>query len=171
MIAEHYGLQVDATAVFHHKESLFGELQADAKLIEPVVAFARRVAGTHPVAIASGGPRPVVTRSLQLAGLAPMFKVVVTADDVVWADVGLVEATALGHALAPVAEKAMEKVKKAAPAKAPKAAKAEKAPAKKAAAKKAAPKAAAKKAPAKKAAPAAKKAPAKKTAAPKKKGK
>src|SRR5512138_1627419 len=83
LIAQHYGLQVDATAVFHHKEALFGELQADAKLIEPVVAFARRVCRTHPVAIASGGPRPVVMRSLELAGLAPMFRVIVTADDVV----------------------------------------------------------------------------------------
>lgn len=83
LIAEHYALKVDATAVFHHKEALFGELQADAKLIEPVAEFARRVARTHPVAIASGGPRDVVTRSLELAGLAPLFKVVVTADDVV----------------------------------------------------------------------------------------
>jgi large subunit ribosomal protein L4 len=99
--------------------------------------------------------------------------------DILWSDVVLVEAGAIGHELAPVAEKAVEKVKvakkKASPAKTEaKAAKAEaKAPAKKkAAAKKAAPKAPAKKAPAKKAAakPAAKKAAAKK-AAPKKKGK
>ena len=98
--------------------------------------------------------------------------------DILWSDVVLVEAGAIGHELSPVAEKAVEKVKvkKAASKKAPKAekaeAKAEKATAKKAAAKKAAPKAAAKKAPAKKAAakPAAKTAAAKK-AAPKKKGK
>ncbi len=101
--------------------------------------------------------------------------------DILWSDVVLVEAGAIGHELSPVAEKAAEKVKvKKAAAKAPKAekaakaeAKAEKSTAKKTAAKKAAaPKAAAKKAPAKKAAakPAAKKAAAKK-AAPKKKGK
>jgi large subunit ribosomal protein L4 len=94
--------------------------------------------------------------------------------DILWSDVVLVEAGAIGHELAPVAEKAVEKVKATKKASPAKAAKAEaKAPAKKAAAKKAAPKAAAKKAaPAKKAAakPAAKKAAAKK-AAPKKKGK
>lgn len=97
--------------------------------------------------------------------------------DLLWSDVVLVEAGAIGQDLAPVAEKAVEKVKVKAPVKAKtpkaeKAAKASKAAAKKTAAKKAAPKAAAKKAPAKKAAPkaAAKKAPAKK-AAPKKKGK
>ena len=103
--------------------------------------------------------------------------------DILWSDVVLVEAGAIGHELSPVAEKAVEKVKvkKAASKKAPKAekaeAKAEKATAKKSAAKKSAPKAAAKKAPAKKAAakPAAKKAAAKAEkaakAAPKKKGK
>jgi len=98
--------------------------------------------------------------------------------DLLWSDVVLVEAGAIGHELSPVAEKAVEKVKvkKAASKKAPQAAKAEakaeKATAKKTAAKKAAPKAAAKKAPAKKAAPkAAAKKPAAKKAAPKKKGK
>lgn len=109
--------------------------------------------------------------------------------EVLWSDVVLVEAPAIGHELAPVAEKAPEPVKvrkasaKASPAKAEAAAKKAEAKAAKgakqaakAAAKQAAPKgaakAAAKKAPAKKAAPkaAAKKAPAKK-AAPKKKGK
>jgi beta-phosphoglucomutase family hydrolase len=83
LIAGHYQLEVDPHSVFHHKEALFQEVQADAKLIEPVVEFARRMASTHPVAIASGGPREIVSRSLELSGLAPLFKVVVTADDVV----------------------------------------------------------------------------------------
>lgn len=83
LIAEHYRLKIDADAVFHHKESLFKQLQADARLIAPVVEIAHRVARTHPVAIASGGPREIVARSLELSGLAPLFKVVVTADDVV----------------------------------------------------------------------------------------
>lgn len=82
LIAQHYQLTVDTEAIFHHKEALFTELQADAQLIGPVVDFARRVAQTHPVAIASGGPRFIVQRSLELAGLAPLFKVVISADDV-----------------------------------------------------------------------------------------
>lgn len=109
--------------------------------------------------------------------------------DLLWSDVVLVEASAIGQTLAPVAEKAVEKVKvkKAGTPKTPKARKAaetsKKATAKKAAVKSAKPaaaknaaaktaaakNAAAKKAPAKPAA--AKKAPAKKAAAPKKKGK
>jgi len=96
--------------------------------------------------------------------------------DLLWSDVVLVEASAIGQTLAPVAEKAVDKVKvkKSGTPKTPKAKKAaetaKKATAKKAAVKKApGKKAAAKKAPAKPAA--AKKAPAKKAAAPKKKGK
>lgn len=96
--------------------------------------------------------------------------------DLIWSDVVLVEGPAIGHDLAPVAEKAVEKVKvkkasaKKSPAKAEKAAaKAEAKEAKKATAKKVAKKSAATSA-AKKSAPkaAAKKAPAKKKAAAKK---
>lgn len=83
LIAKHYGLAIDAQRVFHEKEALFTELQRDAKLIAPTVAFARQAAATHPMAIASGGPRDIVRRSLELAGLAPLFRAVVTADDVV----------------------------------------------------------------------------------------
>lgn len=83
LIAAHYGLKIDAQRVFHEKESLFTELQKDAQLIAPTVEFARKAAATHPMAIASGGPRDIVRRSLELAGLAPLFKAVVTADDVV----------------------------------------------------------------------------------------
>ncbi len=83
LIAKHYGLSVNAEEVFHAKEKLFQEIQGDAKLIRPVADFARRAAMTHPVAIASGGPRDIVRRSLELAGLTSLFKVVVSADDVV----------------------------------------------------------------------------------------
>ena len=82
LIAKHYGLAIDGDQVFHAKEKLFGEIQGEARLIQPVAEFARRVAATHPVAVASGGPRDIVLRSLQLADLDSIFKVVVTADDV-----------------------------------------------------------------------------------------
>ena len=82
LIGEHYGLTIDPDEVFDHKEGLFAELQADAQLIGPVVEFARRAALTHPVGVASGGPRTIVVRSLEITGLADLFPVVVTADDV-----------------------------------------------------------------------------------------
>jgi len=82
LIAEHYGLTVDPERVFHEKEALFADIQADAELIGPTVEFARRMARTHPLAIASGGPRHIVRRSLEISGLASLFPVVVTSDDV-----------------------------------------------------------------------------------------
>ena len=83
LIAKHYGLTIDVERVFHEKEALFTELQQDAQVIAPTVAFARAAAKTHPMAVASGGPRDFVRRSLELAGLMPLFKAVVSADDVV----------------------------------------------------------------------------------------
>ena len=87
LIAAHYGLKIDVHAVFHHKETLFVELQKDAKLIEPVVEFARRMSLTHPVSIASGGPREIVRGMLELTGLASLFNkdnysFVITPEDV-----------------------------------------------------------------------------------------
>ena len=82
LIGEHYGLAVDVERVFHEKEALFTEGLAAVKVIAPVVEIARRVALTRPVAIASGGPRQVVMRSLAVTGLAALFPVVVSADDV-----------------------------------------------------------------------------------------
>ena len=84
MIAAHYGRTIDAHAVFDHKEALFVEIQKDAKLIEPVVEIARRMSLTHPVSIASGGPRVIVRGMLELTGLASLFdyNVVITPEDV-----------------------------------------------------------------------------------------
>ena len=84
LIAAHYGLTIDAHAVFDHKEALFVEIQKDAKLIEPVVEIARRMSLTHPVSIASGGPRVIVRGMLELTGLASLFdyNVVITPEDV-----------------------------------------------------------------------------------------
>jgi beta-phosphoglucomutase-like phosphatase (HAD superfamily) len=88
LIAQHYGLTINVHEVFDHKEALFVELQKDAKLIEPVVEIARRVALTHPVSVASGGPRVIVRRMLELTGLVSLFRGkdwerVVTPEDVV----------------------------------------------------------------------------------------
>jgi HAD superfamily hydrolase (TIGR01509 family) len=82
LFIDHYALAADPEKLFHLKEKLFVDNLATVELIAPVVDFARKVARTHPVSVASGGPREVVLRSLQLSGLAELFPVVVTADDV-----------------------------------------------------------------------------------------
>jgi beta-phosphoglucomutase family hydrolase len=82
LLGKHHGLSLDPVAVYKDKEELFkGSLQK-LTVIAPVVDFARRVSKSHPVAIASGGTRDVVTSTLEKTGLTPLFPVVVTADDV-----------------------------------------------------------------------------------------
>jgi beta-phosphoglucomutase family hydrolase len=84
VFSEHYGLEIDVEKVFHQKEALFLELKAEMKLIEAVVAFARKGAAQGiPVSVASGGPRDIVRHTLELMHLHTLFPVVVTPEDVV----------------------------------------------------------------------------------------
>ena len=48
----------------------------------PVVDFAKRVAQTHPVSVASGGVWETVTKTLEAIGLRELFDIVVTQDQV-----------------------------------------------------------------------------------------
>ncbi len=83
IFADHYGLQLDVDKVFHQKEALFLELKSEMKLIEAVVAFARKgIAQGIPVSVASGGPRDIVRHTLELMHLHTLFPVVVTPEDV-----------------------------------------------------------------------------------------
>jgi HAD superfamily hydrolase (TIGR01509 family) len=65
-----------------HKEKRYFELMHLLKPIDPVVDLARRVKGQMPIAVASGGERYVVERSLQTIGLDNHFDTLVTASDV-----------------------------------------------------------------------------------------
>lgn len=65
------------------KDGLFEAMMAEVTPIEPVVAIARRYAGRLPMAVASGGVRPIVVRTLEALGLMDLFPVIVTAEDVV----------------------------------------------------------------------------------------
>ncbi len=83
LMGEHYGLALDPHRVTHEKEERYlAMLQQGVTLIEPVVAFARRVAATHPVAIVTGGGPDIAHPALAVSGLAELFKVVVTPHDV-----------------------------------------------------------------------------------------
>jgi len=82
LLGRHYDLPIDVDHVFHEKEALFVEYQADMQLIQPVVDFARRVAEKFPVSVASGGPRVIVRQTLARVGLTSLFPVVITPEDV-----------------------------------------------------------------------------------------
>ncbi len=82
LLGKRHGLVLDPDAVYRQKEEMFKGSLEKLTVIAPVVEFARKVAASHPVAIASGGTRDVVESTLRKTGLAPLFPVVVTADDV-----------------------------------------------------------------------------------------
>jgi len=82
LLGAHHGLTLDPEKVYLEKEALFKASLEKLELVAPVIEFARRVRATRPVAIASGGTRDVVRSTLEKTGLAPLFPVVVTADDV-----------------------------------------------------------------------------------------
>jgi HAD superfamily hydrolase (TIGR01509 family) len=82
LLGKRHGLEVDPMKVYLDKEAAFMESSGKLELIEPVVEFARKAAKTHPISIASGGTREVVTNTLKLTGLDSLFQIVVTVDDV-----------------------------------------------------------------------------------------
>ncbi len=83
LLAEHYALEIDADAVTHRKETLYLELVAEVRTIEPVAEIARAaVARGKPVAIATGGTPEVAYPSLDASGLRSLFSVVITPLDV-----------------------------------------------------------------------------------------
>jgi len=77
-----YGLKLDPQAVAMKKrESFLGRL-GQVELIDEVVGFAREQRGRRPLAIATGGTRHVIERTLQVLEISDLFDEVVTADDV-----------------------------------------------------------------------------------------
>lgn len=77
-----YGLKLDPAAVAMKKREAFLNKLARIELIDEVVEFARSLSGKLPMAIATGGSRLVVEKTLQAVDLSDLFDEVVTADEV-----------------------------------------------------------------------------------------
>lgn len=77
-----FGLTLDPDALTASQRREYERFLPTVQPIADVVELARRVSRTHPVAVASGGERQVVLRTLELIGLGQTFPVVVTAEDV-----------------------------------------------------------------------------------------
>jgi HAD superfamily hydrolase (TIGR01509 family) len=71
----------DVEAMVHEKERLFLRMLDAVAPIAPVVAIANAYRGTLPMAVASGGYRDVVGRTLDQLQLRPWFQAMVTAED------------------------------------------------------------------------------------------
>ena len=76
-----WSMPVEETAAY--KEKLFEALIPQVKPIAPVVEFMRGVLGRYPVAVASGGLKPLVIGTLEALGIHEHFQAVVTYEDVV----------------------------------------------------------------------------------------
>ncbi len=77
-----YGLNLDPIAVADSKRRAFLKLLDKVVLIDEVVDFARSQRGKRPMAIATGGTRMVIEKTLQACGISDLFDEVLTADDV-----------------------------------------------------------------------------------------
>lgn len=76
------GYTLDVEATHADKERRYVEAIHSVAEIQAVADIARAYAGKKPMAVASGGIRSVVEKTLTATGLRPLFEVVVTADDV-----------------------------------------------------------------------------------------
>lgn len=76
-----FGLSLDPIAVAREQHAQYERLLPEVRPIAEVVAFAREHAA-RPLAVASGGERHLVERTLELIGVKELFPVVVVAADV-----------------------------------------------------------------------------------------
>lgn len=80
-LAAQQGLTFDPAAVAKEKEQMVLQRVGEVLPIPAVVEIARRARMMGPVAIASGGSRAMVERTLRQIGLYDWFPVIVTAED------------------------------------------------------------------------------------------
>jgi len=79
---DEYDLKLDPQQVAFAKREAFLKRLDTVGLIDEVAEFASSLRGKIPMAIASGGTRMVVEKTLKVVGISDWFDEVVTADDV-----------------------------------------------------------------------------------------
>jgi HAD superfamily hydrolase (TIGR01509 family) len=79
---DEYNLKLDPAAVAFAKREAFLKRLNTITLIEEVASFAESLRGKMPMAIATGGSRMVIEKTLKIVGISDWFDEVVTADDV-----------------------------------------------------------------------------------------
>ncbi len=82
MLASEQGVTLDPVEAAALKEAAFEELLHAVLPIEPVVAVARRYRGIKPMAVATGGYRHIVQRTLHNLHMADWFDHIVAMEDV-----------------------------------------------------------------------------------------
>jgi beta-phosphoglucomutase-like phosphatase (HAD superfamily) len=82
ILNERFGCSMDPVRVVTDQEAYYFSHLYHVVPYEPVVSFARKMAATHPISVASGGVRPTVMQTMEAIGIAEIFEIVVTQEDV-----------------------------------------------------------------------------------------
>ncbi|MGV3755204.1 MAG: HAD family hydrolase [Verrucomicrobiota bacterium] len=83
MLGEEQGIVLDPIKASHGKENAYLPLLPQVGPVHEVLAIAREHHGRLPMAVASGGTKPIITQVLEHLRIAHMFDAVVTSEDVV----------------------------------------------------------------------------------------
>ena len=83
MLRDEQGLAIDPIAVAKQKELAYLELMHQVGPIHEVVSIAREHHGRLPMAVASGGNKPIIEKVLVHLGIRELFAAIVTSEDVV----------------------------------------------------------------------------------------
>ena len=81
LLNQRHGYALPPVETARQKGEYFLSMLTEIEPIEPVVAIVREVSGRLPMAVASGGHRQVVTRTLAALGLLEKFTVIVCSED------------------------------------------------------------------------------------------
>lgn len=76
-----FGLALQVAAVVERKEHYYREMIPQVEPVHEMVAIARAYHGRLPLAVASGGHRDLVERTLLALGIRELFPVVIAAED------------------------------------------------------------------------------------------
>lgn len=82
MLSMEQGLNIDHIAVAHEKEAEYLPLINQVEPINTVVGVVRENFGKIPMAVASGGTRPVISQVLERLGILHMFNTLVTSEEI-----------------------------------------------------------------------------------------
>ncbi len=78
-----FGLSLEVEETVAKKESYYLLTVSEVGPVEPVLAFAKSIHGTAPMAIASGGHHELVDATLDALGITHLFDAVICAEDYV----------------------------------------------------------------------------------------
>jgi len=81
ILANEQGVQLDSVAVAHEKEQAFLDRIDLLVPIEAVLSVVRQNRGVKPIAVASGGVRPIIEKQLEQLSIHDWFDAIVTAED------------------------------------------------------------------------------------------